>query len=227
MSAIVTFRTTNPAGWDAVSAGALVTRPGGEVDPTWHAFLVDTYDFLSDSFVASNSWGRESGSGGQVRFRFEALHSFVITKVFFTVASIAGKTKWPYREVIQRVPGTLHGVAIDCARVNRAAALYSSDWVCDSGSSTDPRFQLPFSAEARGLGSVTKEDIADKRTGFIAYDLRQYIDAKLRAASAELARRVAAVSSVQSRIAARLTSSRGGEPEGGGKAPAETEEEVG
>jgi hypothetical protein len=81
----------------------------------------------------------------QVLFQFDAFHEFVITKVFFTTESIQGKTDGKYEEVIERFEQKLDGQTIRCAKVNLMTALYNSDWICDSQSSSDESFRLLFS----------------------------------------------------------------------------------
>jgi hypothetical protein len=66
MSAIVSFATSDPAGWAAFCAGDLRLRPPGEAGPGRHVFLVDPFDFGRGCHVATNSWGVNSESA--VRF---------------------------------------------------------------------------------------------------------------------------------------------------------------
>jgi hypothetical protein len=202
MSIIVSFTTSDPAGWDDIDGGDLLKRPDGDEDTTWDAFLVDGYDLIDGHFVANNSWGIQSGNRGQVRFRFEAFHKFVVTKVFFTADSIRGKTDGTYREVIVVLPdGRLDGKEIGCAKVNLMAALYSSDWICDRHSSSSKNFPLLFTGDARGFGGLPPGALQDMEAKYVAYDLRQYVGVKLKKAVAAMAARAGALS----RTALRLT----------------------
>jgi hypothetical protein len=186
MSTIVSFATSDPAGWAAFGGGDLRERPPGEVSPGRHVFLVARFDFSRGCHVANNSWGRQFGQCGEVLFQFEALHEFVITKVFFTTDSIQGKTHAGYEEVINRFPGTLYGMPIDCAHVNLMAAMYNSDWICDSQSSASESFQVLLSGDSRGFASVPMESLHDLTPSYIAYDLKEYIQVTLRKVFAEL-----------------------------------------
>jgi hypothetical protein len=61
--------------------------------------------------------------------------------------------------VIERFEQKLEGQTIRCAKVHLMTALYSSDWICDSHSSSDESFQLLFSGKARGFGDLPPDDL--------------------------------------------------------------------
>jgi hypothetical protein len=184
-SVVVTFRTSR-LGWDAVEAGSLLNRPPGEAEGDWHAFLVDSYLIERGFHIAINSWGRESGNKGRVNFRFEAFHQFSITKVFFTRKSIIGKTIGPYLAVINRFPGVLDGVEIECAYVNLMVVLYDSRWVYDVRSTAEDkecRRLLLKEEERRKNGLPLDERVySDPEPRFLVYDLMDYTLIKERVA---------------------------------------------
>jgi hypothetical protein len=127
LSVIVSF-TTSEAGWTAIDAGSLLEKPPGSPNG-WHATLVEGYDFRGSYVICKNSWGDRTATP-RFKLRFEALHNFYCTRVFFTLESIRGKTTQQFNARMDRFTGRLNGTNISCAWMNELTATYCSEYIC-------------------------------------------------------------------------------------------------
>jgi hypothetical protein len=134
ISVIVSF-TTSKAGWHAIAQGSLLEWPGG-ISDGWHATLVEGYDFEKNCAICKNSWGDRTA---EPRFdlRFSALHDFKCIRVFFTIASISGKTTSEFHPELETFDGELDGQSIEVASMTEETAIYSTEYVCERLPSND------------------------------------------------------------------------------------------
>jgi hypothetical protein len=155
ISVVVSFATSS-RGWEMVAKGALLSRAPGEEDDDWHAVLEENFDLENDWGIGKNSWGHKNGTCERFKFRFEAFHDFEVVKVFFTLASITGKTNNTYRSQMERFKGVLDGKPIDCAYMDEVTAYYDSEFLCEECPSRSPPLN------------------------WIGYEMEQYIKIKLK-----------------------------------------------
>jgi hypothetical protein len=127
---VILSSTTSEQGWQMISESALLEHPPRFSDG-WHSVLVESFDLENDWAIGKNSWGHENGTNERFTFRFEALHAFRVTKVFFTTDSIVGKTLGVYHPRMERFKGFLDGRAIDCAYMDEETAKYDSEFICE------------------------------------------------------------------------------------------------
>jgi hypothetical protein len=141
LSCVLSF-TTSSEGWNqrigTGSEGRLLSRPAGEATRNaqggeeWHAVLVEGYEFRERAAIAKNSWG-DATKQGRFLFRFSALHSFRVTRVYFTTASIEGKTS---AQFIPRQSGPVTRVykgyeVKGCRWFDKETAQYVTDYACE------------------------------------------------------------------------------------------------
>lgn len=127
LSVIVSFSTSED-GWRSVASGQLLNHPGGRAN-SYHAALIEGYDFIKDCLICKNSWG---GVTAQPRFDFtpSAAHDCSFTLVYFTLGSIKGLTNLQLNETMDCYCGRLNGSKINCAWMDEKTAIYNSDYIC-------------------------------------------------------------------------------------------------
>ena len=128
ISVIVSFSTSDE-GWDCVANGSLLEFPGG-ISHGWHASIVDGYDLEKDCAILKNSWGGESASP-RFDFTASAAHDVQITRVYFTVESIKGKTNKVFIPRLIKCKEILEDHEIECAWMDEETAQYETNYVCE------------------------------------------------------------------------------------------------
>lgn len=127
ISPIVCF-TTSEKGWYNVASGSLLKYPGGKPDGS-HAVLIEGYDLQKDCFICKNSWG---GNSAEPRFDFtqSAAHHYRFIRVYFTERSIRIHGARQFYPRMKKFVGNYKRNIIECAWMDRATAIYTSDYVC-------------------------------------------------------------------------------------------------
>jgi hypothetical protein len=92
---------------------------------------MEGYDLDFGCTMAKNSWGDNGVTEPRFALNLDALHDWYVTRVFFTVDSIRGKTtkKLPPPRM-ERFVARLEGRPIHCAWMDELTATYTSDYVC-------------------------------------------------------------------------------------------------
>jgi hypothetical protein len=107
---------------------------------------MEGYDFEEAAVIAKNSWG-DATEQGRFLFRFPALHKFKVTRVYFTEASIEGKTRARFVPK-QSAPVTRQykGEEIkNCRWFDEQTAQYSTGYACEKiGSGNLPYIGYPM-----------------------------------------------------------------------------------
>lgn len=127
-SAIVCF-STSENGWKQVKKGEFLEFPSGLANGS-HSSLVEGYDLDKNCYICKNSWG---GKTAEPRFDFteSAPHNCWFIRVYFTPESIVGKTSKFFTLKIKKFGGSLNGIDIDCAWMDKITANYCDDYVCE------------------------------------------------------------------------------------------------
>jgi hypothetical protein len=133
-SVVVSFTTSNE-GWRSIARGELLQLPPGRSTDEWHATLMEGCDVFHRWTVAKNTWGDRTATP-RFALNLGALHDWYVTRVFFTLESIRGKTTKilpPPR--MERFVARLNGQPVHCAWMDELTATYTSDYVCQPDSS--------------------------------------------------------------------------------------------
>lgn len=136
ISVVITF-STSEQGWRDVAKGSLIRKPWGRATKEWHVALIETYNLDKDWCVCKNSWGDRTAKP-RFNLRTSALHDFYITRVYYTLNSIAGKTKREFcPQYFETRTVRLKGQRIKQVCMDRTTAMYCSEFICEPDKSGD------------------------------------------------------------------------------------------
>lgn len=123
---------TSEDGWQSIANGSFFEKPADIRIPSdiWRSSLVEGYDLEKDCAICKNLWCGDTASPS-FDFWSYAAHDVRITSVYFTLASINGKTKETYTERIQEEESVLEGKKIKCAWMDELTAMYTSKYLCE------------------------------------------------------------------------------------------------